>query len=100
MLKLIKNILLKFIDDIDTGNCNMYYEEQCKVLQYLGNIYNGDERFSKIQAAEYLGVCRSTFDNYVKDGFIPKGIKQEGFKELYWYKSDLDVYKDKLELDK
>lgn len=37
---------------------------------------------SKIQACDYLGVSRATFDNYVRDGFIPKGIKQEGFKEL------------------
>lgn len=40
------------------------------------------QRMSKIQACDYLGVSRATFDNYVRDGFIPKGIKQEGFKEL------------------
>lgn len=28
---------------------------------------------SKTQAADYLGVSRATFDNYVRDGFIPKG---------------------------
>lgn len=39
-----------------------------------------------------LGVSRATFDNYVRDGFIPKGIKQEGFKELSWQKSDLDIF--------
>ena len=47
---------------------------------------------SKIQACDYLGVSRATFDNYVRDGFIPKGIKQEGFKELYWPKIDLDMF--------
>lgn len=47
---------------------------------------------SKIQACDYLGVSRATFDNYVRDGFIPKGIKQEGFKELSWHKVDLDLY--------
>lgn len=47
---------------------------------------------SKIQACDYLGVSRATFDNYVRDGFIPKGIKQEGFKELSWQKSDLDIF--------
>lgn len=36
---------------------------------------------SKIQACDYLGVSRATFDNYVKNGWIPKGYKQDGFKE-------------------
>lgn len=47
---------------------------------------------SKTQAADYIGVSRATFDNYVHDGFLPKGIKKEGFKELRWYKSDLDIF--------
>lgn len=28
---------------------------------------------NKTQAADYIGVSRATFDNYIKDGFIPKG---------------------------
>lgn len=50
------------------------------------------QRMSKVQACDYLGVSRATFDNYVRDGFIPKGVKQEGFKELSWQKSDLDIF--------
>lgn len=45
-----------------------------------------------MQACDYLGVSRATFDNYVKDGFIPRGYKQEGFKELSWNKADLDIF--------
>ena len=47
---------------------------------------------SKVMACDYLGVSRKKIDNYVKDGFIPKGIKEDGFKELNWYRSDLDVF--------
>ena len=47
---------------------------------------------SKTQAADYIGVSRATFDNYVRVGFIPKGVHIEGFKELRWYKCDLDLY--------
>jgi predicted DNA-binding transcriptional regulator AlpA len=43
-------------------------------------------------AADYIGVSRATFDNYVKNGYIPKGEKKDGFKELHWHKSDLDIY--------
>ena len=82
----------KFIDDIDSGNCNMTTEQQSKIISVLSNIANPDQRMSKIQACDYLGVSRATFDNYVRDGFIPKGIKQEGFEELSWHKVDLDLY--------
>lgn len=47
---------------------------------------------NKTQAADYLGISRATFDNHVRDGFIPKGKQVSRFKELRWYKSDLDVY--------
>lgn len=61
-------------------------------LFLLSNIANPDYRMSKVQACDYLGVSRATFDNYVRDGFIPKGVKQEGFKELSWNKADLDIF--------
>ena len=50
---------------------------------------------SKIAACDYLGVSRATFDNYVKNGYIPKGEQKYGFKELSWRKYDLDKFKDK-----
>ena len=92
MLQLIKKLLKQIIDDIDAGNSNVSYEEQCKILHFFQNMTDKDQRMSKIQACDYLGVSRATFDNYVRDGFIPKGIKQEGFKELSWQKSDLDIF--------
>jgi excisionase family DNA binding protein len=47
---------------------------------------------NKTQAADYLGVSRATFDNYVHDGRIPHGKQIGSFKELRWYKSDLDLF--------
>lgn len=96
MLKIIRSILQKFIDDIDAGNSNLSYEQQCDIIRTLSNVNIGRENeMSKTQAADYLGVCRATFDNYVHDGLIPKGTKLEGFKELRWYKSDLDLFLSK-----
>lgn len=91
MLKIIRNILQKFIDDIDADNSNLSYQQQCDIIRVLSNIGNPEE-MSKSQAADYIGVCRATFDNYVRDGFIPKGEKIDGFKELRWYKCDLDIF--------
>lgn len=90
MLQLIKRLLKQIIDDIDTGNSNISYE----ILHLIQNITDKDQRMSKIQACDYLGISRATFDNYVKNGWIPKGYKQDGFKELSWMKSDLDFYLD------
>lgn len=93
MLKLIKSILQKFIDDIDADNSNLTYEQQCDIIRILSNVnLNSDNEMNKTQAADYLGVSRATFDNYVRDGYIPKGKQIGKFKELRWYKSDLDLF--------
>lgn len=93
MLKIIREILQKFIDDIDADNSNLSYEQQCNLIRVLSNVDIGqDNEMNKTQAADYLGVSRATFDNYVHDGFIPKGKQIGKFKELRWYKSDLDLF--------
>lgn len=93
MLKIIRNILQQFIDDIDANNTNISYEQQCDIIRLLSNVNAGQENeMNKTQAADYIGVSRATFDNYVKDGFIPKGKQIGNFKELRWYKSDLDLF--------
>ena len=96
MRKIIRAILQKFIDDIDADNTNIDYEQECEILRLLSNVNIGQENeMNKTQAADYLGVSRATFDNYVRDGFIPKGKQVGSFKELRWYKSDLDLYLSK-----
>lgn len=90
-MQLIKKLLLKIINDIDAGNSNLNEEECKEVIDYVTFITNRNEKLSKYQACKYLNVSRATFDNYVRDKKIPKGRKQQGFKELFWYKKDLDI---------
>lgn len=90
MLQLIKTILQQFINDIDSGNTNINEKEQLEVLNLLQKL--NQKEFSKLEAANYIGVSRATFDNYVSNGRIPKGIKRMGFKELSWRKCDLDDF--------
>ena len=90
MLKLIKNLLKQFIDDIDSGNTNISEDQQVEIIQLIHKITT--KELSKLEAAEYIGVSRATFDNYIKQGLIPKGQKRVGFKELCWYKNDLDEF--------
>lgn len=90
MIQLIKSILKQFIDDIDSGNSNINEQQQEELLNLLQKF--NQKELSKIEAANYIGVCRATFDNYIDRGWIPKGQKRQGFKELRWNKSDLDKF--------
>ena len=90
MLNLIKSILQQFVDDIDSGNSNINEQEQEELLNLLQKF--NQKELSKIESADYIGVCRATFDNYVDRGWIPKGHKRQGFKELSWNKCDLDNF--------
>ena len=93
MLKVIREMLQKFIDDIDAGNSNLSFEQQCNIFRLLSNVNIGQENeMNKTEAADYLGVSRATFDYYVRDGRIPHGKQIGNFKELRWYKSDLDLF--------
>lgn len=90
MLKLIRKLLLKLVDDIDSGNSNVSEEEQKEILNILNRIHSS--RLSKEAACKYLNVSRATFDNLVRDGKLPRGKKEVGFKELSWTKHELDEY--------
>lgn len=87
MLSIIRKLLLEVINDIDTGNSNITDSEAQTIINYLRDLK--DPKISKYQACQYLNVSRATFDNLVREGVIPKGQKQVGFKELFWRKGDL-----------
>lgn len=71
----IKNLLLKIIEDIDAGNSNISEEEELELLDMLKKYTSKDEPLSKYQAFHYLHISRATFDNLVKEGYIPQGKK-------------------------
>lgn len=95
MLQVIKNQLLKIIDDIDAGNTNADEEEAIQIAKTLKEYTRKDIQMSKYQAYTYLNVSRATFDGMVRAGVIPRGKKVAGFKELRWSKKDLDKVKRK-----
>lgn len=92
MLNVIKYQLLEIIDDIDCGNSNISNEEALEWAGVLRKYTRKDIPLSKYQAYTYLNMRRATFDNLVREGRIPKGKKIAGFKELVWYKRDLNKY--------
>lgn len=96
MLQIIKKLLLKVVDDIDSGNSELSQQEMGEVVDLLQRYNFRDKHISKYQAYTYLNISRATFDNMVRAGIIPKGVKEAGFKELRWNLSDIQkIAKDK-----
>lgn len=92
MLKIIKNLLLKIINDIDAGNSNITEGEAVEIIDNLKRFTDREKRLSKYAACKYLNVSRATFDNYVREGKLPRGKHEIGFKELSWDRKTLDEF--------
>lgn len=88
LLKIIRDMLAKIVDDIDAGNTNISESQQYEILEYLTKIHNPEDKLSKYQSIKYLNdngikISRASFDNYVKDGKLPKPKHEAGFKENF-----------------
>lgn len=81
------------IDNIDVGNSNLTEEEALNAIKILKDYTDKTKRLSKYQACQYLNISRAKFDNLVREGKIPRGKHQIGFKELSWSERDLDAIK-------
>lgn len=92
MLKVIRELLLKIVDDIDAGNSNICEVDAIEIIDNLKRYTDKETRLSKYSACKYLNVSRATFDNYVREGKLPKGKHEVGFKELSWSKKELDNF--------
>lgn len=90
LMKIVRDTLADRVDAIDTGNSNLSDEQCIAALEGLGALARKDIPMSKYQAYHHLGISRATFDNYVREGKLPRGKKVAGFKELMWTQRDLD----------
>lgn len=92
MIDIIKKYLLKIVDDIDAGNSNLTESEAVELVDTLKRLTDKEKRLSKYEACRHLRISRATFDNYVREGKLPRGKKEAGFKELSWSRKDLDKF--------
>ena len=90
MLKVIKSLLERIINNIDCGNSNITEDEAMEIIKVIKSYTDKTQRLSKYQACQKLNVSRATFDNLVREGVIPRGEKVIGFKELFWEEKVLD----------
>ena len=89
MLQTIKKLLLQIVDDIDAGNSNADEKELMQIVGALRKYTRKDRLINKYQAYTYLNISRAKFDNMIREGLIPRGIKEPGSRELKWRKKDL-----------
>lgn len=89
-IELLRLALQNAIDSIDCNNSNASDEQCDEIIEVVNRVLNTKNKLSKYQACKYLNISRATFDNYVRAGKIPKGEKEQGFKELFWTKESLD----------
>ena len=90
MLKVIKSLLERVINDIDCGNSNITEDEAIEMIKVIKSYTDKTQRLSKYQACQKLNISRATFDNLVREGVIPRGVKVVGFKVLFWKEKTLD----------
>ena len=85
--KLVSKYLREVADKIDAGSCELTESEAMDILSVISH-----QAMSKEEACVYLNIKRSRFDDLVKEGKLPKGKKVRGYKELRFYKDELDWY--------
>ena len=88
-MDVIAQLLEQCLGNIKAGTSNISEEDQLEIVAMLKKYTDKDRRLSKYQACAYLNISRATFDNYVREGKIPKGKKETGWKELSWSESEL-----------
>ena len=81
--QLVVHLLRDAANKIDAGTCEL--NELLEVISHIS--------MSKESACMHLNISRSRFDDLIREGKIPKGRKCIGFKELRWYKDELDKVK-------
>ena len=85
--KLVVKVLKETADKIDSGNCELSESEAMDIMSVLSH-----QVLSKEDACIYLNIHRSKFDTLIREGKLPKGRKRRGFKELVYYKDELDLF--------
>ena len=87
--KKLAALLREIADNIDAGNSEVSDEQAIKIMSVVAH-----RPLSKEQACSYLNMSRSKFDELIRQGKLPKGIKRRGFSEKVWFEDELVVKND------
>ena len=87
--RLIVKYLKELIARFESDTTEVSESQAIDILRVIAH-----EAISKEQACSFLNLSRSRFDELVREGRIPKGKKVVGYKELRWYKDELELCKN------
>ena len=97
MLKIIRNLLAKIIDDIDAGNSNITEDEAIKLIGTLKELTDKEKRLSKYAACRYLNISRATgvfYHNTIThaDVYVAINSHYHDYCELFkaWFGDGID----------
>ena len=86
LTKMVANLFRETANNLDTGNSELSDAEAMDLAELFCH-----KPISKDTACRHLNMSRSKFDTLVRERKLPKGRKRIGFKELIWYKDELDA---------
>lgn len=89
MNPILKNLLSKevhkFLDKLDSDVVECNDDEAMNIIEAIAH-----EPMSKESVLIHTGFSRSKFDDYCRRGLFPKGRKRSGWKELCWYRDEIN----------
>ena len=91
MLKILRELLVQKINDIDAGNSNIDEDSAISILNAIQEATDTNKMYTRTEAAKYLQCSIQTFDGYRSSGKLPKGVKKAGRLEE-WSKKQLDDF--------
>lgn len=86
LINVFSKLLRDIADRLDAGTCEISEDQAMDVINMFSH-----EPMSKEQACFYLRMSRSKFDQYVRDGKLPQGMKRSGITEKFWFKDELVI---------
>ena len=84
--RLVAKYMREVSDKIEVGTSEITEPEAIDLLKVVAH-----EVLSKAQACRLLNISPTRFDDYIRAGQLPKGRKVTGYKELRWYKDELEI---------
>lgn len=82
---LFKTEITKAYNQMMSGECEVSEEQAKAIVDILMH-----RPLSKAMVCdEILHVSQSTFNQWIALGWMPKGRKRKGFKELVWYEDEI-----------
>ena len=97
MLKELRDLLMKIVNDIDSGNSNINESQTIEIASAIGELvsrYNKPKvpnKLTRLEACRHLRISETKFNMLRRKGLISEGIKKAGDVRK-WSIEELDKY--------